>query len=293
MKLIGVRLPGHKDTHVAVAEGEDGAKLRVLAGLEDFWAAPAAWLAAGPAGDRPVLNRDEMEIVPPVLPAARVVCIGLNYRAHAAEGSYKDQELPPYPTLFARWSRSLSVGGRPAPVPAGEAGLDWEGEIAAYIGTTLIDADPETARGAVLGYSTFNDLTARKAQKLTSQWILGKNGDNSGPLGPIVTVDEAGDLRDGLRVQTRVNGTVVQDGNTRDMIYDLGETLSLISHTFTLNPGDVICTGTPEGVGYARNPQWLLQPGDVVEVEVDRLGVLTTPIVSNDYRRTAPARRGA
>jgi 2-keto-4-pentenoate hydratase/2-oxohepta-3-ene-1,7-dioic acid hydratase in catechol pathway len=227
-----------------------------------------------------------------VLPGARVICIGLNYRAHAAEGSYKDQELPPHPTLFARWTQSLSVDGRPAPVPSNEAGLDWEGEIAAYIGKPLVDADPETARKAVLGYSTFNDLTARKAQKLTSQWILGKNGDNTGPLGPLVTADEVGDLREGLRVQTRVNGTTVQDGNTRDMIYDLGETLALVSHTFTLSPGDIICTGTPEGVGYARKPQWLLQPGDTVEVEVDRLGVLTTPIVANEYRRAARARAG-
>lgn len=281
MKLIGVRIPGTDDTRIATTEGDD--KARVLATLQDFWADPARWLTAEP-GDGQLLNREDVQIVPPVLPDARVICIGLNYRAHAAEGSYKDQELPPHPTLFARWTQSLTVDGVPAPVPANEDGLDWEGEIAAYIGSPLVDADAETARQAVIGYSTFNDLTSRIAQKLTSQWILGKNGDNSGPLGPLVTADEVGDLREGLRVQTRVNGTTVQDGNTKNMIYDLGETLSLISQTFTLRPGDIICTGTPEGVGYARNPQWLLQPGDVVEVEVDKLGVLTTPIVANDYR---------
>lgn len=281
MKLIGVRTPGTDYTSIAVAEADD--RVRVLTTLEDFWADPARWLESAPAQGQ-LLRTGDVQVVPPVRADARVICIGLNYRAHAAEGSYKDQDLPPHPTLFARWTQSLSVDGQPAPVPANEAGLDWEGEIAAYIGRTLVDADAETARQAVLGYSTFNDLTSRIAQKLTSQWILGKNGDNSGPLGPLVTADEVGDLRDGLRVQTRVNGTTVQDGNTKDMIYDLGETLSLISQTFTLRPGDTICTGTPEGVGYARNPQWLLQPGDVVEVEIDKLGVLTTPIVGNDYR---------
>lgn len=281
MKLIGVRIPGTDQTRIALTEGDD--KIRVLTTLEDFWADPARWLENTPA-DGQLLSTGDVTVVPPVLPDARVICIGLNYRAHAAEGSYKDQEVPPHPTLFARWTQSLTVDRRPAPVPANEAGLDWEGEIAAYIGRPLMDADAETARQAVVGYSTFNDLTSRIAQKLTSQWILGKNGDNSGPLGPLVTADEVGDLREGLRVQTRVNGTTVQDGNTKDMIYDLGETLSLISQTFTLRPGDIICTGTPEGVGYARNPQWLLQPGDVVEVEVDKLGVLTTPIVANEYR---------
>ena len=285
MKLIGVRTPGGNEVRIATTEGQD--KVNVLTTLEEFWADPARWLGKEPA-DGQLLSTQDLEIVPPVLPDARVICIGLNYRAHAAEGSYKDQELPPHPTLFARWTQSLSVNGQPAPVPANEAGLDWEGEIAAYIGRPLVDADPETARQAVLGYSTFNDLTSRIAQKLTSQWILGKNGDNSGPLGPLVTADEVGDLRDGLRVQTRVNGTTVQDGNTKNMIYDLGETLSLISRTFTLRPGDIICTGTPEGVGYARTPQWLLQPGDTVEVEVDKLGVLTTPIVGNDYRHGGP-----
>jgi 2-keto-4-pentenoate hydratase/2-oxohepta-3-ene-1,7-dioic acid hydratase in catechol pathway len=159
----------------------------------------------------------------------------------------------------------------------GGAGLDWEGEVAAYVGDQLRDADSDTARTAVLGYSTFNDLTARKAQKLSAQWTLGKNGDRTGPMGPIVTADEVGDLREGLRLQTRVNGTVVQEAGTSDMIFELGEVLSLISHVFTLHPGVVIATGTPEGVGYVRTPPWLLGPGDV---EVERLGVLRTPVVA-------------
>jgi len=169
-------------------------------------------------------------------------------------------------------------------VPSNEDGLDWEGEVMAWVGSTLVDASPSEALAAVVGYSTFNDLTSRRAQKLTSQWILGKNGDRSGPLGPLVPAAEVGDLRDGLHVQTRVNGEVVQDGSTDEMVYTVGDTLSLISHTFTLRPGDLLATGTPSGVGYARTPPWLLQPGDVVEVEVERLGVLTNTVVENATR---------
>ncbi|MGW0811199.1 fumarylacetoacetate hydrolase family protein [Nonomuraea sp. NPDC002799] len=274
MKLAGVRLPGQDTVHVARLDGD---VVAIVTDVASFWADARGWTAkaAQLAGEtRPAAS---VEFVPPVPPSARVICVGLNYRAHAAEGSHA---VPDHPTLFGRWTASLSVGGVPAPVPSGEAGLDWEGELAAYVAEPLADADPATARAAVLGYSTFNDLTARRAQKLTSQWTLGKNGDRSGPLGPIVTADESGDPRDGLRVQTRVNGTTVQDGDTRDMIFEVGDVLSLISRTFTLNPGDVIATGTPDGVGYVRTPPWLLQPGDVVEVEIDRLGTLRTPIVA-------------
>jgi 2-keto-4-pentenoate hydratase/2-oxohepta-3-ene-1,7-dioic acid hydratase in catechol pathway len=280
MRIVGIHRTG---SGVEVASlSEDGGSVTVLAALEDFWADPAGHLTGTPSGDTVAVT--EVEFVPPVLPGARVVCIGLNYLKHVAEGSFAGQDLPEHPTLFARWTQSLTVGGAPVPVPADEDGLDWEGEVMAYVGQMLVDATPEEALAAVVGYSTFNDLTSRRAQKLTSQWILGKNGDNSGPLGPIVPAAEVGDLRDGLRVQTRVNGETVQDGRTDEMVYTVGDTLSLISRTFTLRPGDLLATGTPSGVGYARTPPWLLQPGDVVEVEVDRLGVLTNTVVANSAR---------
>ena len=281
MRIVGINRPGTGETEVATLS-ESGHQVSVLASLEDFWADAPGYLQRDPAG--PTLPAAEIEIVPPVLPGARVICIGLNYLKHVAEGSYRDQDLPEYPTLFARWSRSLTVDGAEVPVPADEDGLDWEGEIVAWVGAPLVDADPDEALAAVVGYSTFNDLTSRRAQKLTSQWILGKNGDKSGPLGPMVPAAEVGDLRDGLRVQTRVNGTTVQDGTTDQMVYTVGETLAHISRTFTLQPGDLLATGTPSGVGYARTPPWLLQPGDVVEVEVDRLGVLRNTVVGNDTR---------
>jgi len=283
MRIVGIDRSGTGAIEVGTLS-DNGQQVTVLAALRDFWADPAGYLDREPAG--PVLAASDVELVPPVLPEARVICIGLNYLKHVAEGSYRDQDLPVHPTLFARWSRSLTVDGAEVPVPADEDGLDWEGEIVAWVGAPLVDADPVEALSAVIGYSTFNDLTSRRAQKLTSQWILGKNGDKSGPLGPMVPADEVGDLRDGLRVQTRVNGTTVQDGTTDQMVYTVGDTLAHISRTFTVQPGDLLATGTPSGVGYARTPAWLLQPGDVVEVEVDRLGVLRNTVVGNDARLT-------
>ncbi|MFF4806389.1 fumarylacetoacetate hydrolase family protein [Streptomyces sp. NPDC002144] len=283
MRIVGVAY----GDEVRVANlSPDGDRLTVVAGLREFWADPDAWLARAPTGE--VVPAGEARLVPPVLPEAQMLCVGLNYLEHAAEGSYRDQELPEHPTLFARWTRSLTVGGAEIPVPSTEDGLDWEGEIVAWVGRPLVDADPAEALDAVVGYSTFNDVTARRAQKLTSQWTLGKNADRSGPLGPLVPAGEVGDLRDGLRVRTRVNGTTVQDASTSQMIHHVGETLAHISRTLTLHPGDLLATGTPSGVGYARTPPWLLRPGDVVEVEVERLGTLRNTIVDGEHRRKTP-----
>ena len=281
MRIVGIRRQGGP-VEVASLSG-DGTQVTVVAGLAEFWADAAGLLSGEPAGE--TIAVADVELVPPVLPGARVICIGLNYLKHVAEGSFANGGVPEHPTLFARWTQSLTVDGAEVPVPSNEDGVDWEGEVMAYVGSTLVDATPDEALAAVVGYSTFNDLTSRRAQKLTSQWILGKNGDDSGPLGPLVPAAEVGDLRDGLHVQTRVNGEVVQDGSTDEMVYTVGDTLSLISHTFTLRTGDLLATGTPSGVGYARTPPWLLRPGDVVEVEVERLGVLTNHVVGNEARK--------
>jgi 2-keto-4-pentenoate hydratase/2-oxohepta-3-ene-1,7-dioic acid hydratase in catechol pathway len=280
MRIVGIE----RDGGVQVASlSDDGARVTVVAGLEGFWADAAGFLSREPAGE--TLAAADVRFVPPVLPAARVICIGLNYLKHVAEGSFRNQDLPPYPTLFARWTQSLTVDGAEVPIPSTEDGVDWEGEVMAFVGSTLVDATPDEALAAVVGYSCFNDLTSRRAQKLTSQWILGKNGDNSGPVGPMVPAAQVGDLREGLRVRTRVNGETVQDGTTDEMVYTVGDTLSLISHTFTVRPGDLLATGTPAGVGYGRTPPWLLQPGDVVEVEVERIGTLRNTVASNDARK--------
>jgi len=283
LRIVGLR--GDGGTVLVGALSTDGQNVAVFADVESFWAAPADHLAGPPAG--PVLRVADSELVPPVRKGARVICVGLNYADHVGEGSFKDEKLPDFPTLFARWSASLTTGGTGIPVPAGEDGLDWEGEVMAWVGSPLVDASPDEARAAVVGYSTFNDVTSRRAQKQTSQWIIGKNGDRSGPVGPMVPASEVGDIRDGLHLETRVNGEVVQSGNTTQMIYGVGETLAYISQTFTVNPGDLLATGTPSGVGYARTPPWLLHPGDVVEVEIERLGTLTNHVVDNADRRAA------
>ncbi|MGY0498291.1 fumarylacetoacetate hydrolase family protein [Nocardia sp. FBN12] len=281
MKLIGYRTSEQDPISVGVLDGET---IRPLAPLDEFWSDAFTWIDRAQQIETPGIDVALVNVVAPVPASARVICVGLNYRAHAAEGGF----IPPeYPTLFGRWPASLTVGDVSAPVPANEAGLDWEGEVAAFIGTRLESVDPATGVAGVAGYACFNDLTSRKAQKLTAQWTLGKNGDRSGPLGPLVPAHEVGDLSEGLRVRTRVNGTLVQDGNTRDFIFPLGDIIALISETFTLHPGDIIATGTPEGVGYVRNPPWLLGPGDIVEVEIDKLGVLRTPIVDASGRKGA------
>lgn len=278
MRLIGVKVPDNPSECVGLLTDD---RVWVLVTKDEFWAQPRqivqelAKLHDGLGLIYCARKLSQVTQVPIVPAGARVLCVGLNYRAHATEGGFS---VPAAPTIFGRWTSSLSVGDVAVPIPTNEPGLDWEGEIVAYVGSTLADADADTAREAVLGYSTFNDITARTAQKLTSQWTLGKNADKSGPLGPLVAAHHVGDLRKGLRIQTRVNGQTVQDANTASMIFEVGELLSLISHTMTLHPGDIIATGTPEGVGYVRTPPWLLTDGDVVEVEVDRLGVLRTPV---------------
>ncbi len=287
MQYIGINHDGG-----TWAAALNGTKVFPLAPVTDFWADASGWQEKAlsliadseTAPEETAHSRAEVQELPLVPPSARVICVGLNYKAHAAEGSFA---VPEYPTLFGRWTASLSVGHVPVPVPGGEAGLDWEGEVAAYIGRRVESEDEASAEDAVFGYSTFNDLTARRAQKLTAQWTLGKNGDFTGPLGPLVSRDEAGDLRDGLQVRTRVNGSEVQNANTKDMIFSVPAIISLISQTFTLHPGDVIATGTPEGVGYVRTPPWLLQAGDIVEVEIDRLGTLVTPIGEPSLRARA------
>ena len=272
MRIVGV-ITGSGERIVA---GRDGNALIPLGSVRDFWTDPVGAIArAATVAER--IAAASAVIAHPVPDTARVLCIGLNYRVHAAEGSF---DAPPYPMIFGRWTATLVPSGTPVPVPVDEAGMDWEGEIAAVIGRTAHNVDADTGRTAILGYGAFNDMTARRAQKLTAQWTLGKNADNSGPLGDIVTADEVGDLRDGLRVQTRVNGETMQDGNSRDMIFEIGDVIALVSRTMTLNPGDIIATGTPAGVGYVRTPPVLLGDGDVVEIEIERLGVLTTPVVA-------------
>ncbi len=270
MKLVGYRTA--EGGGIGRLDGES--KLVPLGSAEQFWVDPAQAILR-PSEN--VLNVGEVSLVPPVPPAGRVLCVGLNYPAHVAEGTF---ERPTHPTVFGRWTRSLTVSGTPAPVPAGEQGLDWEGELVAVIGRPLKSVSAVDALHGVLGYAAFNDLTARHTQHRTTQWTVGKNADQSGPISEIITAEEVGDPGNGLRIITRVNGEIMQDGNTADMIFSVGEILAYLSETMTLYPGDLVATGTPNGVGYARRPPRFLHPGDEVMVEIERVGSVRTPIVA-------------
>ena len=269
MKLVGYRTA--EGGGIGRLDGES--KLVPLGSMEQFWVDPARAISRSIEKG---LDLTELSLVPPVPAAARVLCVGLNYPAHVAEGTF---QRPTHPSVFGRWTRSLTVSGTPAPVPAGELGLDWEGELVAVVGQTLKNVSAAEALQAVFGYAAFNDLTARQTQHRTTQWTVGKNADQSGPMSENVTADEVGDPRDGLRILTCVNGEIMQDGNTADMIFSVGDILAYLSETMTLYPGDLVVTGTPNGVGYTRKPPRLLQPGDEVTVEIERVGSIRTPIV--------------
>jgi 2-keto-4-pentenoate hydratase/2-oxohepta-3-ene-1,7-dioic acid hydratase in catechol pathway len=225
-------------------------------------------------------SADSVRIVPPVPRTSRIFCVGINYLDHAREADEAANiELPKYPMVFGRWANTLVVDGTPVPVPPNEQGLDWEVELALVIGKTTWLATEANAMDSVLGYTVFNDISARKKQLETRQFTLGKNSDFSGPIGPVVvTKDEIEDANN-LRVTAKVNGKTMQDANTRDLIHSIPRIISYITDTVTLEPGDVVATGTPGGVGVGMKPPVYMTHGDVVEVEVEGIGVLRNPIV--------------
>jgi 2-keto-4-pentenoate hydratase/2-oxohepta-3-ene-1,7-dioic acid hydratase in catechol pathway len=273
MRLIGIR----HGLRTAVGRLFPDGTVAELAEVTEFYADVDRFTARAGAlsgGDR---RLDAVDEAPAVPPAARVLCVGLNYRLHAEEAGLP---IPEHPAFFGRWTPSLVSGGTPVPVPVGEPGLDWEVELAVVVGAPIARTDAATALSRVLGYAAFNDLSAREHQAHSRLWTVGKNADRSGPLSPITTADEVGDPGSGLRLSTRVGGEVVQDGSTADMIFSVGEILAYLGEVMTLNPGDVVTTGTPQGVGFKRTPPRYLRPGDTVEVEIERVGSVANPIVA-------------
>ncbi|MGW0657138.1 fumarylacetoacetate hydrolase family protein [Streptomyces umbrinus] len=275
-----MRLVGFQKDRVRHLGRVEGDLVHDLGDIQTFYETGAARRAVEDTGRTWALR--ELEQTPPVPETARVFCVGINYHHHATEAKETGGiELPKYPMVFGRWAQSLVVDGAEVPVPPKEAGLDWEVELAAVIGKKTWLARREDALDSVLGYTAFNDLSARAKQTETMQFTLGKNADRSGPIGPVlVTADELPRGGAGLRVRARVNGRTMQDANTADLIHDVAAIIEYITDTVTLLPGDVIATGTPGGVGFARTPPVLLNAGDVVEVEVERIGVVHTPITA-------------
>jgi 5-carboxymethyl-2-hydroxymuconate isomerase len=207
----------------------------------------------------------------------KIVCVGLNYVDHARE---VELALPEKPLLFAKWQSAVIASGEPIVIPAGVEQVDYEAELAAVIGARVKGVSVENALEAVEGYTCLNDVSARALQFADGQWTRGKSLDTFCPIGPrIVPRDEVGDPQ-ALRVQCRVNGETVQDGSTADMIFGVAELVAYVSEAITLEPGDVLATGTPPGVAFGREDGRYLRAGDTVEVEIERIGVLANPVVA-------------
>jgi acylpyruvate hydrolase len=222
------------------------------------------------------IDPDEVTFLPPLSSPNKIICVGLNYADHTAESNVQQ---PDYPTLFGRFSSSLIGHGAPMVRPNVSGSLDYEGELVAIIGRGGRHIPQSAALDHVAGYSIFNDGTVRDFQFRTPQWTMGKNFDGTGAFGPaFVTADELPSGAGGLKLETRLNGTMMQKASTSDLIFDVATLVALISVGITLLPGDIIVTGTPSGVGAARKPPVYMKPGDVCEIEIEGLGVLRNPI---------------
>ncbi|MFT0544738.1 fumarylacetoacetate hydrolase family protein [Allopusillimonas ginsengisoli] len=226
------------------------------------------------------VDLDALRLLPPVAQPAKIICVGLNYTDHSAESGF---EQPKYPTLFSRFNTSVIAHGDPMIHPAVSPTLDFEGELAVIIGKGGKHIARAEALDHVLGYSIFNDGSVREYQFKTPQWIMGKNFDGTGAFGPcLVTADELPQGARGLELETRLNGQTVQSANTTDMVFDVESLIVTISEVMTLEAGDVIVAGTPAGIGHAREPKLYMQPGDVCEVEIEGIGLLSNRVQHAD-----------
>ncbi|MDX2367053.1 MAG: fumarylacetoacetate hydrolase family protein [Colwellia sp.] len=234
--------------------------------------------ASKSASSESYVSSDNISYLSLIQRPPKIICIGRNYAAHAIEGG---AEPPKYPEIFYRGSTSLIAHNAPIIRPRCSEKLDYEGELVAIIGRTARHVSKEDGLKYVAGYSIFNDATLRDYQGKSSQWTIGKNFDNTGAFGPVfVSADELPSGAAGLRIQTRLNGKIMQDANTSDFIFPIEDLIAKLSECMTLEPGDVIVTGTPAGVGYVRRPPVYMKDGDVCEVEIEGIGVLSNPIVN-------------
>lgn len=218
----------------------------------------------------------DLKMLPPTSNCGKIICLGLNYIDHAAEGGATP---PGYPMIFLRAATSLVGHNSPMVRPSCSDQFDYEAELVAFIGKKGRHVSRADALSHVAGYSIFNDGSIRDYQWKTSQWTVGKNFDATGGFGPeFVSADEVPSGASGLKIQSRLNGQLMQDANTKDMVFGVAETICLISECMTLDPGDILVMGTPGGVGAARKPPVFMKPGDVCEVEISSIGVLRNPI---------------
>jgi acylpyruvate hydrolase len=219
----------------------------------------------------------ELELLPPVPRPPKIICVARNYGEHAAEANLNVLE---HPNLFLRFAQSLIPHEAPILVPKVSKNVDWEAELAVIIGRPGKHVAKEAALDHVAGYSIFNDVSVRDWQLRVPQFGAGKNFDASGPFGPaLVTKDEVPDPQ-ALKIELELNGEVMQSASTADMVFSVADLIEHISAFTTLEPGDVIATGTPSGVGFVRKPPRFLEPGDTVRIEIERVGVLENPVAA-------------
>ena len=263
------------------AQTDDIVRDAGAAGRHGFVPTDEGWAQLGAAAG-PEYALPDVTLLHPVIPD-KILGIGLNYRSHAAES---ELDIPPVPVVFAKWTSSLIGPGQEIVIPREETRPDFEGEVAVVIGRRTYRATPESALAAVGGISALHDVSGRRAQLETPlrQFTLGKSFDTFTPMGPAIASMDGVDVRD-IDIRTTVSGEVMQDANTRDLIFGVAELIVYLSRGLTLNPGDVIATGTPGGVGDSRQPPRYLRAGDTVEIYVEGVGTLTNRVVDEPTDR--------
>ncbi len=260
-----------------VASGQADLSVRALlqkgeqALLEVF-----AWAKSQFEARSGLLSLDALELGPPVPDPDKIICLGVNYREHAAEAQ---QELPAVPMFFAKFRNSLIGPTSPILLPRASTQVDYEGELAVIIGQRCKEVAEQDALQYVAGYTIMNDVSARDVQMQTSQWTAGKALDTFAPMGPGIVLASSIPNPQTLTLTTRVNEQVVQHDTTANMVFSVASTIAFLSSLMTLEPGDIIATGTPSGVGFKRTPPLFLHDGDVVEVEIERIGCIRNPVI--------------
>lgn len=274
MRLVAYSLPGESQVRRGVVTRDEG----IVEVPGDFRALGEADLAglAQYEGSPATARLSEVTLHAPVPNTGKILCIGMNYADHAAEFHL---DIPSRPVLFAKFNNALTGHNQPILDEGVTRALDYEAELAVVIGKRAKKVSEAEAMDYVAGYVTANDVTARDIQHSSSQWVHGKTLDTFCPLGPwLITKDEVPDPHN-LAIRCRVNGVTLQDSNTNQLIFKIPVLISFVSQGITLEAGDVILTGTPSGIGYARNPQVLLKNGDVVEIEIEKVGLLQNTVL--------------
>ena len=262
-----------QDQVVGLAPAGYPSMLDVLAGGPEARAKIESWVKSSGA---PV-PLSSVALLAPVPRPPKLICVGLNYRDHAIESK---MEIPKVPTIFSKFPSAVISAGQPIVLPKNSTQPDYEAEFAFVVGRGGRHIPAERWQEHVFGYTIINDVSARDFQMATSQWLMGKTFDTFAPMGPhIVSADEIGDPQ-ALDISLTINGEVLQNSNTRELIFKIPELVAFLSSVFTLEPGDIVSTGTPAGVGAARKPPRFLRPGDDVVVRVESIGELRNPVVA-------------